>query len=153
MMIGLVGAAILCAEDAWAQFRKEKGLRDPFWDVKMENFRAKCRRDKIRGVECISIDTDKPDIIQLEPDEIERYNDLHDKFVASYLFFNNGFEVLCRTQYKNLKDWFLPCDGPDGQCHMGCNRFGEPDCRYKECIYPGEFADIFDFIKKDSEDK
>lgn len=115
----------------------------------MKNFKAKCKTVEIQGIECMRVNIDIPDIIYLEPDEEERYEDLHDKFVASYIFFNCGFEALCRTEYAKLKDWFLPCDSADGQCYMGCNRFGEEDCRYRDCIYPDEFADIFDFIKRD----
>ncbi|MCM1323961.1 MAG: hypothetical protein NC218_07355 [Acetobacter sp.] len=152
MVVGPVGAAIICAEEAWSRFRAEKGIRDPFWDVKMKNFGAKCEKVIIRGVECTQIHTDRPDIVHLEPGELERYNDLHDKFMAAYIFSIEGYDTLCRTQYKILKDWFRPCEGPDGQCSIDCKLYYE-DCSQDERTYPSEFADIFEFVKKDLEEE
>lgn len=154
MVIGPTGVAVICAMDAWSRFRAKHNIRDPFWDVQMENFSAKCERTVINGVECTTIHTEKPDKIQLEPGELDRYNDLRDKFMAAYIFSTDGYETLCRTQYKILKDWFLPCEDPNGQCSTECRYYHE-DCSTSniEKNYPSEFADIFEFIKEELEDK
>lgn len=154
MIVSGTNAAILCAEDAWQEFRKQQGIRDPFWDVKMKNFRAKCEKVVINGVECTQLHSDRPDLIKLEPGEVERYNDLHDKFMTAYIFATEGYETLCRTQYKILKDWFRPCEDPSGQCSLECIHYFE-DCGKldSERNYPAEFADIFNFIKKELRDE
>lgn len=152
MVVGPVSAAILCAEDAWARFRAEQNIRDPFWDVEMKNFRAKTKKIVVNGVECTQIDTSKPNVVQLDPGEKERYRDLHDKFVATYIFSTSGFDTLSRTQYKHFCDWFRPCEDQSGQCSVDCLVYYE-DCGRKKNIFPGEFAAIFEFIKKELEEE
>lgn len=153
-IVGETGSAIICAQEAWSRFRAKHGIRDPFWDVQMKNFSAKCEEVIINGVKCTQIHSERPDTIKLESGELERYNDLHDKFMAAYIFSTSGYETLCRTQYKILKDWFRPCEDPTGRCSFECLYYYE-DCSIadRERNYPSEFADIFAFIKEELEDE
>lgn len=115
MTLDSVGAAVLCAIDAWEDFCKDKKISQPLGLVRQ---------------------------------------DLRRKFIAAYIFMAEGFQTLLCSPYKDMKDYFRPCDGADGQCCMECKYFREQDyerCRSHENYYSDEIKEIIDWLSESGE--
>ena len=103
--VGPVGAVILAAEDAWADYAKENNIENVFW----KRFAEKVPRQ-----------------------DINAYRRMKDRWIVDWALENEGYAVAARiaamwNDDNNDLIWWLEqkvlCEEANGECNIFCKNF------------------------------